>query len=157
MNVTLLMIGQTGEQYLQAGIVEYEERIRRYVPFVSEVIPGLRNTKNMSPAQLKIMESEMIMKKLNPDDHVILLDEGGTQYSSTKFAATFQKKMNASIRHLVFVIGGSYGFDTSLYERADEKLSLSAMTFSHQMVRLIFLEQLYRALTIMRNEPYHHG
>jgi len=150
------MAGHTGEDYLQAGVAEYEKRIRRYIPFHSEVISTSKGLKNLSPERLKTMESDLIIRKLHPDDHVILLDERGKQYTSINFSDLLSKKMNISVKNLVFVIGGPFGFDDKLYERADELLSLSVMTFPHQLVRLIFLEQLYRALTIMRNEPYHH-
>jgi 23S rRNA (pseudouridine1915-N3)-methyltransferase len=157
MNVKLLMTGQTGESYLQEGIAEYEKRIRHYVSFTSETIQVPRRVKSLSPSRMKGVEADMVLKRLNPDDHVILLDERGKQYTSIDFSDLLNKKLNTSIKNLVFVIGGPFGFDDRLYERADGLLSLSVMTFPHQLVRLIFLEQLYRALTIMRGEPYHHG
>lgn len=135
---------------------DYTKRLSFYIKFDLEVIPDLKNAKNLSEAQQKEKEGEMILAKLSASDRLILLDENGKSFSSLAFADDLQKKMNSGIKTLVFVIGGPYGFSETVYKKADGKVSLSAMTFSHQMVRLFFIEQVYRAFTILRNEPYHH-
>lgn len=134
----------------------YEKRLGHYIKFELELIPDLKKTKNLSQAQQKTKEGELILKTLSPTDTLILLDEHGKSYSSVEFSNFLQKKMNSGLKQLVFVIGGPYGFDEEVYKVASGKVSLSKMTFSHQMVRLFMLEQLYRAFTILRNEPYHH-
>lgn len=156
MKVELLVIGKTDAEYLKTGIAEYEKRLTRYIPYEMTVIPDIKNSKNMSEAVQKEREGELILAQLQPSDFVLLLDERGKSYTSVKFARFLEQKMVAGIKRLVLVIGGPYGFSDAVYARANDKLSLSAMTFSHQMVRLIFAEQLYRAMTILKGEPYHH-
>ena len=156
MNITLLAIGKTDSKDIQKLTDIYCKRLGFYVNFEFEIIPDLKNTKNISIEQQKEKEGELILKKIDKSHYLILLDEKGKEYTSVKFADKLQQKMNAGTRQLTFVIGGAYGFSPEVYNRADEKLSLSKMTFSHQMIRLFFTEQLYRAFTILRNEPYHH-
>lgn len=156
MKTSLLLVGKTNEQYFVSAIKEYIERIKHYTNFDVEVIPELRNTKNMSADQQKEKEGELILKSLSPNDVVVLLDEHGKEMRSVEFADYLRRKMNTVSRRLVFVIGGPYGFSPGVYGRADDKMSLSRMTFSHQMVRLIFVEQLYRGLSILAGSPYHH-
>lgn len=156
MKITVLAIGKTDQKNLQVLIEEYSKRLSFYVPFTLEIIPDIKNVKNLSEAQQKQAEGSEILKRLNKSDTLILLDENGKTYSSVNFSQFLQKKMNSGLKNLVFVIGGPYGFSNEIYNRANGKLSLSLMTFSHQMVRLFFIEQLYRAFTILKNEPYHH-
>lgn len=156
MNIKLLAIGKTDNKALQTLMDDYLKRLSFYIKFDIEVIPDIRNVKNLSEAQQKEKEGELILSKLTPTDQLILLDEKGKTFSSEGFADELQKKMNSGIKTLVFVIGGPYGFSDAVYSKAQGKISLSAMTFSHQMVRLFFIEQVYRAFTILRNEPYHH-
>ena len=156
MNIKLLAIGKTDSTALQSLIQDNEKRLGFYTKFTLEVIPDIRNVAKMSENQQKEKEGELILKKLQSADQLILLDENGKQWSSVGFSEFLQKKMNSGIKQLVFVIGGPYGFSDTVYQKAQGKLSLSAMTFSHQMVRLFFTEQLYRAFTILNNEPYHH-
>lgn len=150
------MIGKTDESYLQEGIAEYIARIGKYLPFEMLVLPDIKQRKTFNIAQQKQMEGEKILSVISSADHLVLLDENGKQFNSRSFALHVQKHMNAGLKKLIFVVGGPYGFSDEVYQRANGKLSLSAMTFSHQMVRLVFTEQLYRAMTILRNEPYHH-
>ena len=140
----------------QSIIDDYSERVKHYTPFEVTVIPELKNTKSLSQEQQKQMEGEQIQRQLQESDHVVLLDEHGQELRSIEFATWISKKQQAVSRRLVFVIGGPYGFSPTIYQRANEKLSLSKMTFSHQMVRMIFIEQLYRAFTILKGEQYHH-
>lgn len=154
--ITLLCIGKTDELYLIEGIEKYLKRLKFYVDFKLVVIPDIKKNKGMSAELQKKKEGEIILKNLSSTDQVILLDEQGKEYDSVQFSTLLEKKMIASVQHLVFIIGGPYGFDDSVYQRANGKISLSKMTFSHQMIRLFFVEQLYRAYTIMKNEPYHH-
>ncbi len=156
MNIKLLAIGKTDNKSLQALIDDYTKRLSFYVKFDLEVIPDIKNVKNLSEAQQKEKEGELILSKLSATDQLILLDENGTTFSSLGFSDYLQKKMNAGIKTLVFVIGGPYGFSEEIYKKAQGKVSLSEMTFSHQMVRLFVIEQIYRGFTILRNEPYHH-
>lgn len=156
MKITLLAIGKTDDKNLQTLINQYTKRLKHYVPFSFEVIPDIKNVKNRSESLQKKAEGQEILKRLQPADALILLDENGKQYSSVSFSQFLQKKMNSGLKNLTFVIGGPYGFSDEVYERANGKLSLSKMTFSHQMVRVFFIEQLYRGFTILRNEPYHH-
>jgi 23S rRNA (pseudouridine1915-N3)-methyltransferase len=156
MKITLLTIGKTEDAYLKEGIDKYLKRLKHYIKFEITELPELRNTKALSQDQQKAKEAELLFKNLSNTDHVVLLDENGVELSSQKFADMLNKKMIASVQNLVFIIGGPYGFDESIYQRANEKLSLSRMTFSHQMVRLFFAEQVYRAFTILKGEPYHH-
>ncbi len=155
MKTLLLLVGKTQDKHFVAGINDYAERIGHYLPFEIKVIPELRNTKSLSEQQQKTQEGELLLKQLQPSDTVVLLDEHGTEHRSVEFAAWLQKKQN-SARRLVFIIGGPYGFSEAVYKRANEMVSLSRMTFSHQMVRLVFTEQIYRACTIIKGEPYHH-
>ena len=140
----------------QSIIEDYSERVKHYTPFEVTVIPELKNTKSLSQEQQKQMEGEQILRQLQESDHVVLLDEHGQELRSIEFATWISKKQQAVSRRLVFVIGGPYGFSPTIYQRANEKLSLSKMTFSHQMVRMIFIEQLYRTFTILKGEQYHH-
>ncbi len=156
MKTALLVVGKTNEQYFIRAIDEYVQRIKHYTGFEVEVIPELKNTKNLTEQQQKDKEGELIMKSLSTNDFVVLLDEHGREMRSVEFADWMRGKMNTIGKRLVFVIGGPYGFSDEVYRRADGKMSLSKMTFSHQMVRLIFVEQLYRALSILAGSPYHH-
>lgn len=156
MKITLLTIGKTEDNYLREGIEKYIKRLKHYINFRMVELPDIKNSKNLSEDQQRSKEAELITKKITNTDHVILLDERGREFTSMQFSGLFNKMMVGSVQHIVFVIGGPYGFDPSLLTRADEKLSLSKMTFSHQMVRLFFLEQVYRAFTIIKGEPYHH-
>lgn len=155
MKTELILVSKTTDKHLAAGIDDYVSRICHYLPFAITVIPELKNTKNMTEDQQKVREGELILQKIQLSDTVVLLDEHGKEFRSIEFADWLQKKQNTA-RRLVFVIGGPYGFSESIYKRADEQLSLSKMTFSHQMVRLLFVEQIYRACTIIKGEPYHH-
>ncbi len=156
MKITLLTVGKTEDKYLIEGIEKYVKRLKHYVNFVSIEIPELKNTKNLSTDQQKAKEAELIRKHLQNGDFIVLLDEKGKEFTSANFAAFISKKMVSGLQNLVFIVGGPYGFDTSIYEKAGDKISLSRMTFSHQMVRLFFVEQIYRAFTILKGEPYHH-
>ena len=156
MTIKLLAIGKTDNKQLQALIDEYTKRLGFYIKFNLEIIPDIKNAKNLSEAQQKQKEGELILKQLKPTDVLILLDENGKQLDSVGFSQYLQKHMNSGIKQLVFVIGGPYGFSRDVYNKAQGKLSLSKMTFSHQMVRVFVIEQLYRGFTILKNEPYHH-
>jgi 23S rRNA (pseudouridine1915-N3)-methyltransferase len=156
MNIRLIAIGKTDNKNLQSLIEEYTKRLSFYVKFDLEVIPDIKNVKNLSEAQQKEKEGELILAKINTTDHLIVLDENGKTFNSIGFSDYLQKKMNTGIKTLVFVIGGPYGFSQNVYQKAHGKVSLSEMTFSHQMVRLFIIEQIYRGFTILRNEPYHH-
>ena len=156
MNIKLIAIGKTDNKNLQSLIEDYQKRLSFYIKFELEVIPDIKNVKNLSETQQKEKEGELILSKLTPTDLLILLDENGKSFSSMSFSEELQKKMNSGIKTLVFVIGGPYGFSEAVYAKSNGKIALSQMTFSHQMVRLFFIEQLYRGFTILRNEPYHH-
>lgn len=156
MNIRLIAIGKTDNKDLQSLIDDYTKRLSFYVKFDLDIIPDIKNVKNLSEAQQKEKEGELILAKIGPTDQLILLDENGKTHSSVGFSDYLQKKMNTGIKTLVFVIGGPYGFSETVYQKAQGKVSLSEMTFSHQMVRLFVIEQLYRGFTILRNEPYHH-
>jgi len=156
MQIKLIAIGKTDNKQLQSLIDDYKKRLIHYIKFELEIIPDLKNTKNLNETQQKQKEGELILSKLNSSDVLILLDENGKQIDSIAFSQYLQKYMNSGIKTLVFVIGGPYGFSKEVYQNARGKLSLSKMTFSHQMIRLFFLEQLYRGFTILKNEPYHH-
>lgn len=156
MKIVLLVVGKTDAHYWQEALAEYQNRLVHYVPFEMEVIPDIKQTKNKTEAQQKECEGELILKRLQAGDQVVLLDEKGKEHTSVQFAAYLEKKMHTVPKRLVFVIGGPYGYSNAVYQAAQERLSLSKMTFSHQMIRPIFMEQLYRAMTILRNEPYHH-
>lgn len=155
MKTKLLVVGKTNDKNITKGIDDYVGRVKHYMPFDIEVIPELKNTKSLTQSNQKEMEAEQILKRLQPSDTVVLLDEHGKEYRSIEFAR-WTEKLQQTARSLVFIIGGPYGFADSVYERSDAKLSLSKMTFSHQMIRLLFLEQIYRACTIIKGEPYHH-
>ncbi len=155
MKTELILVGKTTDKLYTNGIKDYQERISHYMPFSITTIPALKNTKSLSEAQQKQAEGELILKQLQPSDTVVLLDEHGAERTSMETASWLERKQQAT-RRLVFVIGGPYGFSQDVYQRANEKISLSRMTFSHQMVRLVFVEQLYRACTIIKGESYHH-
>ncbi|NND89204.1 MAG: 23S rRNA (pseudouridine(1915)-N(3))-methyltransferase RlmH [Flavobacteriaceae bacterium] len=156
MKITLYAIGKTDQSSIKSLTELYSKRLNFYIPFTMEIIPDLKKAKNASEAQQKILEGNEILKRIEPSDQLILLDEKGNTHTSEQFANWLQKKMNSGLKNLVFVIGGPYGFSDAIYERAQGKISLSKMTFSHQMIRPFFVEQLYRGFTILRNEPYHH-
>lgn len=156
MNIKLIAVGKTDNPALQQLISTYEKRLSYYINFDLQLLPDIKNSKSLSEEQQKIKEGELILSYVEPSHHFILLDERGKEYTSIAFADELQKKMNTGIKQLTFVIGGPYGFSQAVYQRANSKLSLSKLTFSHQMIRLFFVEQLYRAFTILRNEPYHH-
>jgi len=155
-NIKLIAVGKTDNPALQQLISTYEKRLSYYINFDLQLLPDIKNSKSLSEEQQKIKEGELILSYIEPSHHLILLDERGKEYTSIAFADELQKKMNSGIKQLTFVIGGPYGFSQAVYQRANSKLSLSKLTFSHQMIRLFFVEQLYRAFTILRNEPYHH-
>lgn len=156
MKITLIAIGKTDNKNLQILLSDYCDRLGFYIPFELVIIPDIKNVKNLSEAQQKESEAKEILKRLSNSDSLIILDEKGKSYGSVGFSELLQKKMNSGLKNLVFAIGGPYGFSQEVYKRANGKVSLSQMTFSHQMVRLFFVEQLYRGFTILRNEPYHH-
>ena len=155
MRITLLVVGKTADARLQSLIDDYQQRLKHYVPFDFVVVPDVKNAKSLSEEQLKAAEGEAILSRLTPSMEVVLLDEHGQEFRSIEYAEWLQKKM-ASGKDLTLIIGGAYGFSKAVYERANGKLSLSRMTFSHQMIRIMAIEQLYRAMTILRGEPYHH-
>ena len=155
MKITLLVVGKTTDMHIETLIQEYQKRLSHYLPFALHIIPELKNTKALTPDQQKIAEGELILRSLTSGTDLILLDEHGKEFRSIEFADYIQKRMSSG-RDVVFDVGGPYGFSEAVYQRANGKISLSKMTFSHQMVRLFFVEQLYRALTILRGEPYHH-
>lgn len=156
MTIKLIAVGKTDSKALLELINTYGGRLKHYIKFELEIIPDIKNAKNLSESQQKAKEGELILKKIEAADVIILLDENGTHYSSIAFSDFLQKKMNSGIKRLVFVIGGPYGFSDTVYHKAQGKISFSKMTFSHQMIRLFAVEQIYRALTILKNEPYHH-
>ena len=157
MKIKLIAIGKTDSKDLQPLIEEYSKRLSFYVSFNFEIIPDIKNAKNVSKKQQKIAEGNELLKRIEKSDTIIILDEKGKTFSSVEFSVFLQKKMNSGLKNLIFIIGGPYGFSEEIYQRANAKISLSTMTFSHQMVRLFFIEQLYRGFTILRNEPYHHN
>ena len=156
MKAIFLVVGKTVDKHFIASTDEYISRIKHYMGFEMVVIPELKNTKNLSEEQQKEKEGEQILKTIQPGDYVILLDEAGAERRSIEFAQWLEKKMNAGSKRLIFIVGGPYGFSPAVYAAANEKISLSKMTVSHQMIRMIFTEQFYRAMTILNNEPYHH-
>ena len=156
MKIVLITIGKTNNDYLIDGINDYTKRLKKYSNFEIIDVPNVKNTKHLSDYELIKKEGEIILNQLKDTDHVVLFDDKGKAYTSLTFAQKFQQWLIVGRKRLVFIIGGAYGFSDSLYERGNEKLSLSNMTFSHQMIRLFFLEQMYRAYTILNNEPYHH-
>lgn len=156
MKGVLIVVGKTTDKRFEAITQEYIERIRHYIPFTVEVIPELKNTKGLSQDEQKKREGELIQKNLQPGDYVVLLDEHGSERSSMDFASWIQKKMAAGPKRLVFIVGGPYGFSDAIHQKGNEEVSLSRMTLSHQMIRMFFVEQIYRAMTILNGEPYHH-
>lgn len=156
MKITLLAIGKTNAKYLQEGIDQYTKRLSHYIPFELKILPDVKTTKALTTDKQKEMEGEMFMSTIQQGDWVTLLDERGKEFTSRDFASYIDKKMITIPKNLIFIIGGPYGFSKAMYDRANEKLSLSKMTFSHEMIRLFFVEQIYRAMTILKGEPYHH-
>ena len=156
MNVKLIAMGKTSTSYLRDGELEYQNRLKHYMKFERIDLNDLKVSQNTSVNEVKKKEAKVILKYLNPSDQVVLLDENGKGFSSLEFSKWFEKQTLSGKKNLVFLIGGAFGFDKPIYERADEKIRLSSLTFSHQMVRLFFLEQLYRAGTILKREKYHH-
>ena len=157
MKIHLILIGKTNQPFVRQGLDEFCGRLSHYFPFELEIIPDIKNAKHLPIEQQKEKEGEMILRSFQPGDCIVLLDERGKEFTSKKFAEYIEKKTHAGIKRLVFVVGGAYGFSPGVYEAAHEKIALSKMTFSHQLIRLIFMEQLYRAMTILHHEPYHHG
>lgn len=156
MEIELLTVGKTTIRFVIDGIEEYTRRLKHYIPYSIRTIPDIKNTSKMDQAKQKEEEGKKILEAVSNSDYVVLLDERGRQYSSMEFSAFIEKQMVAGRRKVIFVVGGPYGFSKAVYDRADSLLSLSKMTFNHEMVRLFFTEQVYRAMTIMRGEPYHH-
>lgn len=156
MKIKLIVVGKSAFDYVKDGELIYEKRLIHYLPFEKLVLPDIKNPKNLSLEELKKKEGELILAKVTNQDFLVLMDENGTHFSSSKFANWLEQKVNEGTRSIVFVIGGAFGFSKEVYERTNQLISLSKMTFSHQLVRVIFLEQLYRAQTILKGEPYHH-
>ncbi len=156
MEIELLAVGKTTIRFVIDGIEEYTRRLKHYIPYSIRTIPDIKNTSKMDQAKQKEEEGKKILEAVSNSDYVVLLDERGKQYSSMEFSAFIEKQMVAGRRKVIFVVGGPYGFSKAVYDRADSLLSLSKMTFNHEMVRLFFTEQVYRAMTITRGEPYHH-
>lgn len=157
MKVKLICVGKTMKSFLKDGEDEYIKRLKHYVTFERIELPDVKNAKKLTKDQIKVKEGEMILEKINPGEIMLLLDEKGKMYSSEKFATFLQKKFNQGGKGIAFIIGGPYGFSPEMYEKANGKVSLSEMTFSHQMIRMFFVEQVYRAMTILKGEPYHHS
>lgn len=156
MKIQLLLVGKTNQNFVEMGIKEFSNRIKHYLSFEIEIIPDLKSTRNLTFEQIKEREGDLIEKNILQGDYVVLLDDKGKEYTSVQFAHYLEKKMQTVPKRLVFIVGGAYGFSDKIYNLAKEKISLSKMTFSHQLIRLIFVEQLYRGMTILNNEPYHH-
>ena len=156
MRIRLIQTGKTREQYVKEGVEIFRRRLKRYVPFETETIPDLKNSKNMAMKEVMEKEGQLLLRRIRQEDHVVLLDERGEECSSIAFAEQMNS-LEGRVKQLVFVVGGPYGFSEEVYRRADSRLSLSRLTFSHQLVRLIFMEQLYRAFTILKGDPYHHA
>ena len=156
MNIKLIVVGKNEQKYLKEALDIYIKRLTHYINFEIVVLPDVKNAKNMSVSELKDKEAELILKHSAKADKVVLLDEKGKEFSSVEFSKYIEKQMNASLKTLAFVVGGAFGFSDKVYSQANEKLSISKMTFSHQMIRLLFVEQLYRAFTIIKGEPYHN-
>jgi len=156
MKIQLTVVGKTSQNFVQEGLDEFCHRLKHYIPFELYIIQDIKNTKILSKEQQKEKEGELILKNIQPEDYVVLLDERGKEFSSVQFAGYIEKRKHHVSKKLIFVIGGPYGFSQKVYDTASEKISLSKMTFSYQIIRLIFVEQLYRAMTILNNEPYHH-
>lgn len=157
MKVELWLVGKTAFPYLDEGIHIYQKRLKHYLQFKIEIIPDIKNAKNLSQKLIKQKEGEKILKNINSNDLLLLLDENGKMYDSIQFSQYLEKSFQLSHKRIIFLVGGAYGFSKEVYDRANQKISLSKMTFSHQMIRLFFVEQLYRAMTIQKNEPYHHS
>ncbi|HIY74899.1 MAG TPA: 23S rRNA (pseudouridine(1915)-N(3))-methyltransferase RlmH [Candidatus Sphingobacterium stercorigallinarum] len=157
MRISLICIGKTDDKHIIQGIETYLKRLKHYISFQMISLPDIKNSKHLSQEQQKEKEGQLILKQVAPQDVVVLLDERGKELSSVAFAGELEKHMLASVSHLIYIVGGPYGFDEAVYQRANAKMSLSKLTFSHQMVRLFFVEQVYRAMTIIRGEPYHHA
>jgi 23S rRNA (pseudouridine1915-N3)-methyltransferase len=156
MKTTFAYIGKTNEKYLEAGMAIFEKRLRHYLPFETVLLPDVKDAGKLSVEQLKLREGDVILSKLKPEDGLVLLDERGKQFTSAQFAQQMDQWFQLPYKRLVFQVGGAFGFSEAVYQRANFQLALSSMTFSHQMIRLFFLEQLYRSMTILRNEPYHN-
>ena len=156
MKIAFWVIGKTSEEYLKKGCEVYQKRLPHYLKFEYEILPDIKNPKNLTTAQLLDKEADMVLKKLKNEDYLMILDEKGKEFSSIQFSKKIEKFQISGTKRVVFLVGGAFGFSPKIYQRANEKLSLSKMTFSHQMIRLFFLEQLYRAMTILRGEPYHN-
>ncbi|MDY4790586.1 MAG: 23S rRNA (pseudouridine(1915)-N(3))-methyltransferase RlmH [Bacteroidales bacterium] len=156
MNIKLILVGKTEEKYLREGIEIFEKRLKNYINFEMIIIPSLKDTKNLSPQIVKEKEGELILKQVSKYDKIILFDEKGLEFTSMDYSVFLQKHMNAGVKNLCFVVGGAFGFSDEVYKKADQKVALSKMTFSHQMIRLLIVEQIYRAFTILKNEPYHN-
>ena len=157
MKIEAWFIGKTSPSYLQIGIDDYAGRIKKYVPFETVIIPDIKDAGSYAARDRLLKEGGKVLQKLTPQDYLILLDEGGKEFSSGQFSQFLEKELNKSYKKLIFLVGGSFGFSPELQQRANFKISLSKMTFSHQMVRLFFLEQIYRGFTILNNEPYHNA
>lgn len=156
MQVRLILVGKTNKKFLIEGEQEYEKRLKHYIRFDEIVIPELKKVKNLTASEIKEKEAELILSKLETSDYLVLLDEKGKEYTSVGYSNFLQKQLNSGVKRVVFIVGGAYGFSDLVYQRCNHKIALSKMTFSHQMVRMIFKEQLYRGFTILKNEPYHH-
>ena len=156
MNIKLILVGKTEEKYLREGIEIFEKRLKNYINFEMIIIPSLKDTKSLSPQIVKEKEGELILKQVSKYDKIILFDEQGLEFTSMDYSVFLQKHMNAGVKNLCFVVGGAFGFSDEVYKKADQKVALSKMTFSHQMIRLLIVEQIYRAFTILKNEPYHN-
>jgi 23S rRNA (pseudouridine1915-N3)-methyltransferase len=156
MKIILLSVGKTDNKQFAQLVDEYRKRVNFYIPFETQIVPDIKNRKTISEKEQKTLEGNLLLKSLLPTDYVVLLDDKGKQFSSVEFAGYLERKSHTVPKRLIFMIGGPYGFSQEIYDAANEKISLSKMTFTHQMVRLIFAEQLYRAMTILHNEPYHH-
>ena len=156
MNIKLILVGKTEEKYLREGIEIFEKRLKNYINFEMIIIPSLKDTKSLSPQIVKEKEGELILKQVSKYDKIILFDEKGLEFTSMDYSVFLQKHMNAGVKNLCFVVGGAFGFSDEVYKKADQKVALSKMTFSHQMIRLLIAEQIYRAFTILKNEPYHN-
>ena len=156
MRITLMENGKTRDPFIKEGVELFRKRVVRYIPFKIETLPDLKNTRNLTMKEVQNQEAALLLKRIKPTEHLVLLDERGQEYNSLSFAEHLNS-LEGRVNHLVFVIGGPYGFSEEVYERADAQLSLSKLTFSHQLVRVIFMEQLYRAYTILKGEPYHHA
>ena len=156
MKIKLLLIGKSDTEYIQQGVAEYEKRIKHYIPYESIVIPALKNVAGYSPTEVKIREAEQLMKNIAVSDYIVLLDETGKEFSSVEFSGFLSQRFSSGVKSLVFIVGGAFGVSEPIKKKANFILSLSQMTFSHQMIRLFFIEQLYRGLTILKNESYHH-